>query len=218
MVKYNVAKQRTFFGRNKQEKIVTFHSKPKQVEIKELPPHPLKESVSVGNYKLREKISSTELKTGDSFNYAFDIVGEGNISGITEPVKIENPNFDIYSPNVQQDISRGNGKVRGTKSFKYYGIPNEPGSFDFGDYLQFIYFNVKTEKYDTLKSEMVLNVVGESKKNEYILSNDMGSFYDSIERQDNELFSLDQRKRMLTIANIITFVLIGIVALAMFKK
>lgn len=218
LIKYKMAKNRSFFGQNKKEEIVTFKTKPKQVTIKELPPHPLKESVTVGNYRLREKVSSEELKTGESFNYSFEIAGEGNISAIGEPKLIEDDNFDIYPPNIRQDISRGHGKVRGTKSYSYYGIPNEPGKFHLGDYLQFIYFNVKTETYDTLKSDIVLTVTGESKKNEYILSNDMGSFYESLDIQDNQLSSLDAKDHMRTIANIAIFALLGAISLAMFKK
>ncbi|SMD35087.1 Oxygen tolerance [Reichenbachiella faecimaris] len=218
LIKYKVAKNPTFFGRNKQEEIVTFSTKPKKVTIKDLPPHPLRESVTVGNYRLKEKISSESLKTGESFNYSFDIAGEGNISAIGEPRLTEDDNFDIYSPNIRQDISRGHGKVRGTKSFSYYGIPNEPGEYALGDYLQFIYFNVKSETYDTLKSEIVLNVSGESKKNEYILSNDMGSFYDAMDIQSNQLTALDAQDRMRSMANIAIFVLIGLIALVMFKK
>lgn len=218
LIKYKVAKNPTFFGRNKQEEVVTFNTKPKQVTIKELPPHPLKESVTVGNYRLKEKLSSQTLKTGESFNYAFDVTGEGNISAIGEPRLYEDENFDIYSPNIRQDISRGHGKVRGTKSFSYYGIPNEPGEYALGDYLQFIYFNVKTETYDTLRSDIILTVAGESKKNEYILSNDMGSFYDAMDIQSNQLQPLDAQDRMRSMANIAIFVLIGLVALVMFKK
>ena len=218
LIKYKVAKNPTFFGRNKQEEIVTFYTKPKTITIKDLPPHPLKESVSVGNYRLKEKISNPNLKTGESFNYSFDITGEGNISAISEPILTEDENFDIYSPNIRQDISRGQGRVRGTKSFSYYGIPNEPGDYKLADYLQFIYFNVKTETYDTLKSEIILNVTGESKKNEYILSNDMGSFYDAMDIQSNELQNLNARDRMRSMANIAIFVLIGLIAFVMFKK
>ncbi|WP_420580164.1 BatD family protein [Reichenbachiella sp.] len=218
LIKYKVAKNPTFFGRNKQEEIVKFYTKAKKVTIKELPPHPLKESVTVGNYRLKEKISSQSLRTGESFNYSFNITGEGNISAIGEPRLNEDENFDIYSPNIRQEISRGHGKVRGTKSFSYYGIPNEPGEYTLGDYLQFIYFNVKTDSYDTLRSDLILSVTGESKKNEYILSNDMGSFYDAMDIQSNKLMALDAQDRLRSMANIAIFVLMGLVALVMFKK
>ncbi|PIB36734.1 hypothetical protein BFP72_15660 [Reichenbachiella sp. 5M10] len=218
LIKYQVAKNRTYFGRNKKEELVMFYTKPKKVTIKEMPEHPLKESVAVGNYTLKEKISAEELRTGESFSYDFSIVGEGNISAINELELNSDENFDLFAPNIKQDISRSNGKVRGRKSFSFYGIPNEPGDFDMGEYFHWIYFNTKTETYDTLKSEIVLHVTGESKKNESILSNDMGSFYDGIELEDNTLISLDSRKNLRTIVNLVIFALIGISMALMFKK
>ena len=66
-------------------------------------------------------------------------------------------------------------------------IPKEPGKYKMADYFQWVYFNPRTEKYDTLKSRLVVNVTGESKKNEAILSSDVGSFYDKIELANNTL-------------------------------
>ncbi|RJE71871.1 BatD family protein [Reichenbachiella sp. MSK19-1] len=218
LIKYQIAKNRTFFGQNKKEELVKFYSKPKTVTIKEMPEHPLKESVSVGNYKLEEKISDRSVHTGNSFNYEFSIVGEGNISGINELQLKSDENFDLFPPNTKQSINRNNGKVRGRKSFSFYGIPNEPGTFDMGDYFSWIYFNTRTEKYDTLKSDVTLVVTGESKKNESILSNDMGSFYDAMDIENNKLVSLDSRKNLRTVINVIIFAMIGLVVALMFKK
>lgn len=218
LIKYNVAKNPSFFGRNKQEDLKTFHSKPKKVIIKELPPHPLRESVSVGDYRLDEKISSKNLNTGESFNYTFNIVGTGNISAITEPSMQGDGNFDLYPPNVRQDIKRSNGMVRGVKSFNVYGIPNEPGTFNMKDYFSWIYFNTKSEAYDTLKSQIVLHVKGESKKNEYISSNDMGAFYDTMEYQDNTLYALNENETTKTFANILILFMLVVSAFVIFKK
>ena len=218
MIKYKVAKNPTFFGRNRQQDIETFSSRHKTVTVKELPDHPLKESVSVGNYRLRENISETDLNTGDSFNYAFDIAGEGNISAITEPQFQSDENFDFYPPNVQQDINKGNGKVRGVKSFSFFGIPNEPGEYKMEDYFSWIFFNTAKEEYDTLRSEVTLLVKGESKKNESISSTDMGTFYDTIELKDNTLIAMRQDGMMKWIANIVLLFMLGAAGYVVFKK
>jgi hypothetical protein len=188
------------------------------VTIRELPPHPLRESVSVGNYRLKESISSSELKTGESFNYSFNITGEGNISAIHEPKFQSDENFDFYPPNVRQDIKKGNGRVRGIKSFGFYGIPNEPGEFDMKDYFSWIYFNPEKEQYDTLKSELTLVVTGESKKNESISSTDMGSFYDSIALKDNSLMNLSEKGILQTLINIGIVLMLVLGAYIVFKK
>ena len=40
MIKYKMAKNQSFFGRNRKEDYETFYSQPKKVTVKELPPHP----------------------------------------------------------------------------------------------------------------------------------------------------------------------------------
>ena len=58
------------------EDFETFYSKPLDIKVKELPNHPLKENVSVGNFKLIEKINTNNLTTGEDLNYEFEILGE----------------------------------------------------------------------------------------------------------------------------------------------
>lgn len=218
LIKYKVAKNPSFFGRNKKEDFETFYSRPKKVIIKELPPHPLKEQVAVGDYRLAEKINSVDLKTGESFNYAFNILGEGNISAIEQPELPPTGEFDFYAPNVKQNINRSGGRVRGTKSFNYYAIPNEPGTFDLGDYFNWVFFNPEKGMYDTLRSRQILNVSGESRKNEYILSNDMGSFYDTIEFKENTLSSLEGSSWLQIFANIFVILMVVLTALLFIRK
>jgi hypothetical protein len=187
MIKYKVAKNPSFFGQNRQEAFKTFYSKPKTVLVKELPPHPLRDQVAVGDYKLEEKISSEQLQTGKSLTYHFSIYGEGNISGISKPAAESNSYFDFYEPNIKQTITRDGSRVTGTKTFTYYIIPKEPGNFNLGDYFRWIYFNPNKKQYDTLRAQTTVQVEGESLKNEAIESVDGGSFYDKIHTADNSL-------------------------------
>ncbi len=186
MIKYKVAKNPSFFGQNRQESLKKFRSKTVTVKVKDLPPHPFKDKVVVGNFKLREKIDKTELNTGESFNYNFNIYGEGNIASITTPTISELENLELYPPNTSQQINRSGNRVTGTKAFNYYGIPKEPGTYNLGNHLQWIFFNLQKDNYDTLKSNVILTVTGESRKNESIISNDLGSFYDLIGIESNE--------------------------------
>ncbi len=218
LIKYKRAKNPTFFGRNRQEDFETFYSKQKDVAIKPLPPHPLKDRVAVGNYRLQEKISGKELETGQSFNYTFSVVGEGNISAIEGPIIPKNDKFDFYEPNVQQNIRRSSNKVRGTKNFDFYGIPNEPGSYNVGDYMQWVFFNTQKDQYDTLKSQAVVLVTGESRKNEYISSTDLGSFYDGIPFENNKLRSYKPNSLVQILFNLFIFAVLGISAYLVLKK
>ena len=218
MIKYKVAKNPSFFGKNRQQDYQTFYSKEKKVKVKELPAHPLKDMVAVGNYRLDEEISTATLETGQSFNYIFNIVGEGNISSIESPEPLENKNFDFYTPDIRQSINRGRGKVSGTKSFSFYGIPNEPGTYDLEDYFSWVFFNTEIDSYDTLNSEITLSVSGDSRENLSIASNDLGGFYDQTSRADNKLKPLKSGKWVNTLLNIFIVSILGGTIYLFFKK
>src|SRR6185369_16412383 len=151
MIKFKVAKNPSFFGQNRKEDFKTFYSKPKSVKVKELPPHPLRDAVAVGNYKLDERLAKLQLQTGQSVSYDFNVYGEGNISSIAKPTIGNSAAFDFYEPNMKQSINREGGHVTGTKSFSYFMIPKEPGSYKMAEYFQWIFFNPQAKKYETLK-------------------------------------------------------------------
>jgi hypothetical protein len=218
MIKYKVAKNPSFFGRRRQEDFKTFYNQPKQVVVKDLPPHPLKETVAVGNYRLEEQIGKEDITTGNSFSYTFKIVGEGNISSIEKPQVLEDDNFDVYAPSIEQNISRRNHRVRGSKAFSYFTVPNEPGQFELGDYFQWIYFNPEAEAYDTLRSDITIDVSGRSRKNDYISSQNVGTFYDRASMVDNELRSLNGENWMKMLANVLLLGMLLLTAVVVFRK
>lgn len=218
MIKYKVAKNQTFFGRSKQADAIEFKTKARTVKVKDLPPHPLKDRVPVGKYLLSEEISSERLQTGQSFTYEFTVQGEGNISAIDMPEVAKSRDFDFYPPNVRQNINRSNNRVRGSKSFNYYGIPNEPGEYDLGDYIWLVYFDPYVSKYDTLKSNFKVVAEGESKKNVSISSNDLGSFYNLIDIENNKLESFRHIDLTKLLANIAIVTMMGFTFFLIFKK
>jgi hypothetical protein len=209
MIKFKVAKNPSFFGQNRQEDFKTFNSHTKTVRVKQLPPHPLQSSVAVGNYQLDEKITTSSLKTGQSAGYEFNIYGEGNISSIERPVIAKDNNFDFYEPNVQQNITRESGRVAGTKSFHYFLVPKEPGKFPLKNYFHWVFFNPAKKKYDTLQSNIVLKVEGESQRNQSIQSSDLGSFYDRLDVSDNVLRDANNSGSMKIVMNILILVMLG---------
>ena len=207
LIKYKVSKRPSFFGRNKIEDYEKFYSKPISVNVKKLPDHPLKDNVVVGNFKLRESIDSERVETGNSFNYIFEIVGEGNISAINEP-SIDLNNIDFYPPNSEQIINRERGKVYGSKKYSYYGIPIEPGEYDFSKKINWIFFNSQLKDYDTLKSKTIINSYGDKKKENIIVNKESKSFIEFIKDQSNEL---KENKKHLLNSNFLSIIIITLV-------
>jgi hypothetical protein len=97
-------------------------------------------------------------------------------------------------------------------------IPKEPGQFKLKDYFQWVYFNPKLKKYDTLKSKLMVTVAGESKKNEAIQSSDMGNFYNKIETADNALRTMADARWQKWAFNFFILAMLGASAYLVFKK
>ncbi|TDQ17459.1 oxygen tolerance protein BatD [Algoriphagus boseongensis] len=210
MIKYRVAKNPTFFGANRQEDFKTFYSSAKTITVKPLPPHPLKNEVSVGVYQLRENISTLEVETGKGFNYNFGINGVGNINSIAEPKRLPGPNLNTYDPNVRQQINRGYGRVSGIKEYNYFVTLNEAGEYNLKDYFNWIYFDPVRAVYDTLRPEAKIIVSGESKVNQALSAQRLGGLYDRISTENNQ-FSNEKYKYYFTTA--INLLLLGAVIL-----
>lgn len=218
LIKFKVAKNPTFFGQNRKEDFKTFYSKPKTIKVKELPPHPLRDKVAVGDYRLEERISSTALQTSQSFTYDYNIYGEGNISAIEKPLLMKDGSFEFYDPEVRQDINRQNGRVTGTKSFRYFIIPKEPGEYQMRNLVQWVYFNPALKKYDTLIARSAVVVSGESMKNEAIESTDTGSLYDKISSTDNVLRTSSDSGWISLVLGAFVLVMLAGSAYLVFKK
>jgi hypothetical protein len=218
MIKFKVAKNPSFFGQNRKEDFKKFYTKEKTIKVKELPPHPLRDLVAVGDYHVEERINGHDLNTGQSVGYEFNIYGEGNISSVEKPAIRKDNNLEFYEPNVKQNINRQNNKVTGTKSFSYFMIPKEPGTYKLDDYLQWVFFNPKTQKYDTLHSTEVIKVSGESQRNIAIESNNPGSFYDQIDTSDNTLRLTANNHWIKIGANIFILLMLGASVFLVFKK
>lgn len=218
MIKYKVAKNPSFFGNNMQQDFKVFNTKAKTILVRELPPHPLKDNVSVGQFRLEEQFSTKKIATGKSFNYQFKIVGDGNTASIKEPLQTPNKIFDIYPPNVYQNISKNASGITGTKNFNYFVVPKEPGKYNMGDYIFWVYFNSRTSKYDTLKSKIQLEIKGESTINTAVGSGDYNGFLDLISKYNNTQINLDKTKYLKIGANIFLFLIFIITLIVVTKK
>lgn len=184
-----------FYGAVSKEDLKPFYSRPVMVKVKELPPHPLKGNVSVGEFVLQEKQASKEVGINQGLSVDLAIVGEGNISYIPEPILNKTSILDIYPPNTRQNIRREAGKVRGQKVFSYLLVPREQGTFALKDNLFWVYFNTKTARYDTLFPKGIFRVLKGLKKNTGVTAKTQDSFYSWIEKADPKEIDLNKKER-----------------------
>jgi hypothetical protein len=187
------------------------------VTVVDLPPHPLRNQVIVGNFRLEEKISNNQLETGKSYRYDFKIIGEGNIQSIREPTFTNNALFDVYPPDIENNVLRQKSRIAGEKTFRYQIIPKQNGSFVLNNMIFWVYFNPQKQMYDTLHSTLKLTIKGENIRSTQLASSESESVYTGIEHWDTTKSIIDYQTIIRNIANVLVIImLVGMIFI--FKK
>ena len=193
----------------KKSSIVSFSTRAFAVKAKELPSHPLKNEVSVGQFAWKESLSKYKINTGKSVQYRLQISGDGY--NIKLPDMKNDTIFDFFPPEVDDTKDPQNGKIITTKFFTFQIIPKRAGNFALTKYFQWIYFNTEKKQYDTLKSKVVLGVEGATIATSEAPSA-ITSVYEGIEKTDSSEEASNFVKLLKDEANIlIVIMLIGMV-------
>ena len=188
---------------------VSFSTRAFAVRAKELPAHPLKNEVSVGQFFWKESLNKYKINTGKSVQYRLQISGDGY--NIKLPDMKNDTIFDFFPPEMDDSQDPQNDKIITTKSFTYQIIPKRAGNFTLEKYFQWIYFNTKKERYDTLTSTIVLGVEGVTIATSEAPSA-VTSVYEGIEKTDSTEEASNFVKLLKDEANIlIVIMLIGMI-------
>lgn len=218
MVKYTPAKDATFANEKRQSEIKTFQSAARTIRVKALPPHPLRETVPVGRYRLDETLDRAQISINRSANYTFAVIGEGNIAALPTPVMQNLAALEVYPPQVKENLLRQRQRTSGSKRFAFAIVPKVPGQFPLRQLLQFIYFDPVRERYDTLASRYTLRVSGTVDRDAAIGAGVAGEFYNLIQTEDNNLVSIHKFEELKLYTNLIVLLLLAISIYIFFRK
>jgi hypothetical protein len=140
-----------FFGGSYRDAEVKVTSKSLQLEIL---PHPASGKPAdfngaVGNFSISAKTDKTALKAGDAVNYKITLRGKGNLK-LLENLPIQFPTeFEVYDPQINDEINVNEGGMTGKRTFEYLMIPRAGGSYAVGPFT-FSYFDPNKKVYQTI--------------------------------------------------------------------
>ncbi len=211
---------------------VTFASRPLAVTVQALPPHPLQSQVAVGEFRLVESLPTARVAVGQSVSYEFRIEGIGNIVGIGQPTVVANPDITVYPPAIQTSIDRSGRGVSGHKTFRYFVLPRQTGSFALADMFQWVYFDPQRARYDTLRSLLRLTVGGavstltlapeaveiDSSRSALAGPGGVGSIYRGLEQMDSTRQPLNTSALLRAVANVLLIGLLLSLLFVFFRK
>ncbi len=113
---------------------------------------------AVGEFAMSTAMDKKTTRTNEPVSLKITISGTGNIKLLEAPALDLPPDFEQYSPKVQENINRQGEKVSGSKMFEYLLIPRYPG-MKVVKPVTFSYFDLGKREYVRLRSpEIELNV------------------------------------------------------------
>lgn len=122
------------------------------INVDPLPSKPEGFSGGVGTFSLKSDISTTELKANEAVTIKLTISGTGNMKLVSAPEVKFPHDFEIYDPKMEDNYELTANGLSGTKKIEYLAIPRHAGNFTIPA-IEFKYFDIKTEKYNTLATE-----------------------------------------------------------------
>ncbi|MBN1591944.1 MAG: protein BatD [Candidatus Coatesbacteria bacterium] len=149
------------FGRRGVERPRNLQTQPITINVKPLPDGaPPDFSGAVGQFSISASVEPSELEVGKSATLNVRIWGTGNVKTIQELPKPSIEHLDVYEPNIKESVSRKDSPIRGTKSFEFVLVPNQPGDYVIPAFA-FSYFDPETSRYRTAKTRPIkLTVTG----------------------------------------------------------
>ena len=131
------------------KKIVT----PKlKINVEPLPGRPIGFSGAVGAFDMKSSISATDIKVNEAVTIKLTISGVGNMKLIGIPNVKFHQDFEVYDPKINDKYELTTNGLSGSKTFEYLAIPRTAGSFTIPS-VEFIYFDLQSNSYKTLKTE-----------------------------------------------------------------
>ncbi len=143
---------------------VTVSSQPVEIEVSALPAAGRPETFTgvVGSLSIEASVDRTELEANDALTLTVRVSGEGNLRGLTPPKLDLAADFEVFEPEVSENITPVGGVVRGSKTYEYVLIPRAPGTRSIPA-LELSYFNTSDNRYATARTEPItLEVTGDT--------------------------------------------------------
>ena len=142
-----------FFNSRYQNVEQQLHSNSLKIEVKPLPgkDKPVNFNGAVGSYNFKSEINKTEVTTNEAITLKYTLSGKGNLQLIDPPTINFPTDFEVYDPEIKNNIKTSTGGVSGTRTFEYLIIPRNPGDYAIKS-VDFSFYDIKKRNYVTINT------------------------------------------------------------------
>ena len=165
--------KRDFFNMPVSQKVdYTAISNSLSINVLDLPSVGMPEDFSgaIGDFTLRVDLDRDSIGINESAIFSVTVSGSGNLTLINTPEVDFNDEIEVFDPKNLDNIKIDYRGVKGYKKEEYLIVPRYKGIYNLNP-LEFNFFNPKTKKYVSLRSDIkTIEVSGSQKKeNSYTL-------------------------------------------------
>lgn len=196
-----------------------------RVAVRPLPPLPkapgaavagAAPDVAVGDFELRESLSTTHPRVGESFTYAFEVEGTGNLAALAPPPLRPRPGLDVYGPDIGEQHLPGSPA---RKTFRYLLVARRPGVVRLDSLLQLTVFSPWIRRYAVLQPQLRPVAYGQKPVVAALPQPADDPFYGpALGEADATLQDLDVYARVRQVASYLVLGLFGIAAFGWWRS
>ena len=115
----------------------------------------------VGSLDVTASLDAAAAATNEALTFRLDVRGAGNLRTLVEPEVAFPSDFDVYPPEVSDDLDAGPSGVTGAKSYEYVLVPRAPGSHVIPA-VELAYFDAAAGRYAVAASDpLTVEVTGD---------------------------------------------------------
>ena len=124
------------------------------VNVKPLPSTSGDYTGAVGSFDVKGSVDTREVRANEAITYRLTVSGTGNLMLINAP-QIKFPQvFEVYDPQVSDNLNRTSNGVSGSRTFEWVLIPRTQGNYEIPA-VDFQFFDPNTGHYVTKSVEAV---------------------------------------------------------------
>ena len=121
------------------------------ITVLPLPPSDIQTTVVGQGLTLDLRIDPATTRVGEPIETAVTVKGVGNVSLWPEPRLRWPTGFRSYPAQTEVRLTSDNGRVAGSKTFRFLAVPDSAGSFVLPD-LRYRYYDIATGRYETAET------------------------------------------------------------------
>ena len=118
------------------------------INARPLPEAPDGFTGGVGKFEVKGGLNLDNVKANEALTYSVTVNGNGNLMLIQAPQPQFPASFEVYEPQVNDNIKKNDNGVNGSRTFEWVLIPRSQGSYTIPE-LEFVYFDPASGQYRT---------------------------------------------------------------------